>query len=51
MMETIQEAVDQRMAPTCDNSLEESKAEQNDFLNILRGFKKAAEEKRLGERA
>jgi hypothetical protein len=33
----------------CDNSLEESKAEQNDFLNILRGFKRAAEEKRLGE--
>ena len=33
----------------CDNSLEESKAEQTDFLNILRGFKKAADEKRVAE--
>ena len=49
-MESIQEAVDQRMGPyMCDNSLEESKVEQTDFLNILKGFKKAADEKRVAE--
>ncbi len=49
-MESIQEAVDQRMGPyMCDNSLEESKAEQTDFLNILKGFKKAADERRVAE--
>lgn len=50
VVESIQEAVDQRMGPyMCDNSLEESKAEQTDFLNILKGFKKAADEKRVNE--
>ena len=33
----------------CDNSLEESKAEQTDFLKILKGFKQAADEKRVVE--